>query len=74
MIKSSSCLKQDEMVMLKNKEGLEGENLIKMFLKRLGLTLSSKWQRIGAYVTLSLFQHLLQHCTLIKTWNTFILS
>lgn len=39
MIKSSSCLKQDEMVMLKNKEGLEGENLIKMFLKRLGLIL-----------------------------------
>lgn len=62
------------MVMLKNKEGAwEGENLIKMFLKRLGLhTLSSKWQCIGAYVTLSLFQHLLQRYTLIKTWNTFI--
>lgn len=27
------------MVMLKNKEGLDGENLIKMFLKRLGLIL-----------------------------------
>lgn len=32
-------MKQDEMVMLKNKEGLEVENLTKMFLKRLGLIL-----------------------------------
>lgn len=62
------------MVMLKNAEDPEVENLVKRLLTVQVSFFLVNGSVLWLIFKCFLFQHLSQHCTLTRIWNMFILS